>query len=129
MTEAFKLDPSRERMAFALASVLLLLPLAVFFLLPTQDGPVHTYNAELIRQALAGENGWFSQWLIANPRFDPTWPPHLVLVAMISVLPHEISEGLYPGPLFVLVFQASKPYIRAPVSVPHVTLRVAPVWR
>ena len=61
MTEAFKLDPSRERMAFALASVLLLLPLAVFFLLPTQDGPVHTYNAELIRQALAGENGWFSQ--------------------------------------------------------------------
>ena len=84
-----------EACAFALACAVLLLPLAVFFLLPTQDGPVHLYNAELIRQHLSGQGDWFSAWIVPNPRFDPTWPPHLILVAMLSVLPPDLSECLY----------------------------------
>lgn len=84
-----------EAAAFYLAVGLLLIPIWAFPVFATQDGPVHLYNADLIRQLLANKDAWFSDWIRLNPRPDPTWAPHLLLAGLLSFLPVDLTEKLF----------------------------------
>lgn len=85
----------REGLLFYAAVGLLLLPIWWFAVFPTQDGPAHLYNADLIRQLLGNANSWFSGWVSLNPRPDPTWPPHLFLAALLAIFPVDFAEKLF----------------------------------
>lgn len=101
MTEAHA--PAWERRAFAAATLASLVPLFLLYLLPTQDGPVHTYNAELVRQYLAGEGDWFSALLAPNPRFDPPWVPRMLLVAWVALFGPGPAELIYQALCVLLI--------------------------
>jgi len=73
----------RPRWLFALYVVVAamhLLPVWRVRLIPTVDGPSHVYNAVVLRELAAGSPE-FARVFAVNPRPNPNWLGHLVLVA------------------------------------------------
>lgn len=73
------------RWLFTVVAILHLLPIWRVHLVPTVDGPSHVYNAMVLRELAAGSPE-FGRVFAVNPRPNPNWLGHLVLV----VLPERV---------------------------------------
>jgi hypothetical protein len=99
-------------LAFVALALLLDSPLWLVKLVPTQDGPVHLAQADLIARfgwggALEGPAAYFYQW---NPRIEPNSAIYLLLAGLIrltgdALLAHTLFLSLY-GLLWIVAAYA-----------------------
>ena len=83
-----------RRLFFGLA-VLSILPFWVVTYLPTVDGPCHTYNAWVLRNAgNEEEHPLFHRYYEANLQPYPNWTGHLILADLMYVVPPVAAEKI-----------------------------------
>jgi hypothetical protein len=95
----------REGATFAAAALVYLVPVWAFTYLPTQDGPAHLYNAQILKDygdPAAGYDAFFE--LRAEPL--PNLTSHVLLAALLYLVPPLVAEKLLVS-LYVLGFAAS----------------------
>ena len=97
-----------EAVAFWLLALLHLIPAWAFHYLPTQDGPSHLANAQILKDygtPAAGYEAFF------EVRWDPlpNWTSHLVLAGLLYLAPPLVAEKLLVS-LYVLGFAGSFRY-------------------
>src|SRR4029077_9621142 len=89
-------------LAFVALALLLDSPLWLVKLVPTQDGPVHLAQADLIARfgwggALEGPAAYFYQW---NPRIEPNSAIYLLLAGLIRLT----GDALMANTLFLSLY-------------------------
>jgi hypothetical protein len=82
-----------ETVAFWALTVAYLLPLWTFPYVPTQDGPSHVANAEILKDYGRSSSGLEDIFQIRWELF-PNWTSHLLLAALLFVAPPLIAEKL-----------------------------------
>jgi hypothetical protein len=92
-----------DRLLFAILLVLHVLPLWWFPFFPSQDGPAHVENAEILRTYGRADRPLLRTFYEINTHPDPNWFGHLVLAALMTVLPPLAAEKvLLTGYLLLL---------------------------
>jgi hypothetical protein len=81
-----------ERLFFVAMVVLHVVPIWVFPYFPSQDGPVHVFNASVIRDYDAPSSGLLREYFTLNPSPVPTWFVDLLLTALLCLVPHHVAE-------------------------------------
>ena len=89
--------------------ILHLAPLWLFTYFPTQDGPAHLYNSRIIGDWFWSDFSVFRDYLMLNPRFDPTWFDHLILAGLMKLVSPMMSERLFLT-VYVVAFPMSIRY-------------------
>jgi hypothetical protein len=79
---------------FAVLLVLHVGPLWWFPFFPSQDGPAHVENAEILRTYGRADRPLLRTFYEINTRPDPNWFGHLVLAALLAVFPPLAAEKL-----------------------------------
>jgi hypothetical protein len=110
--------PRRERWVRALyfsLAALYAVPFWIVHYLPTVDGPCHTYNAWILRQA-ANPKGYplFQQYYQINAAPYPNWIGHGVMALLMFVVPPLVAEKLLATG-YVLTFLAGMWYLAGSV--------------
>ncbi|HKV12089.1 MAG TPA: hypothetical protein VJ725_28345 [Thermoanaerobaculia bacterium] len=82
-----------RRLYFGLA-VLSILPFWVVTYLPTVDGPCHTYNAWVLRNAGNDAHPLFPLYYELNLKPYPNWTGHLVLADLMYAVPPLVAEKI-----------------------------------
>jgi hypothetical protein len=94
-------DP--DRLLFAVLLVLHLVPLWWFPFFPSQDGPAHVENADILRNYDRADRPLLRTFYTINSNPDPNWFGHVVLAALMAAVPPLIAEKLLlTGYLFLL---------------------------
>lgn len=103
-----------RRLYFGLA-VLSILPFWVVTYLPTVDGPCHTYNSWVLRQAgNEEEHPLFHRFYEVNLQPFPNWTGHAVLAALMYAVPPLVAEKLLVSG-YALLFLAGAWYLAGAV--------------
>jgi hypothetical protein len=98
-----------EPLVFYALILLILIPLWSVRYFPSQDGPLHLYNAIVLRDYNRPDRPLFRQFFVPNTRIIPNWVcPHLLIV-LVRWLPPHIAEKMILS-LYVLVFPLSVRY-------------------
>jgi len=84
----------QRRFWIAVFIVLYLLPVWVFRFFPSQDGPSHLYNAQILRE-YNNPNCVFSQFYELHLALFPNWLAHLLEWALLYVAPALIAEKIF----------------------------------
>ena len=106
----------REYVLLVSMTLLYLLPIWAFTYFPSQDGPVHLYNAALIQEFINPTHDIFQQYYLLNTNLDPTWFPHLILVALMYVFDPLISEKIFLT-TYVVMFVFSVRYALGAINL------------
>ncbi len=61
---------------------------------PSQDGPAHLQNAQMLERWFSAGGGVWRSFYYLNPRPVPNWLGHLVMAGLMSVLPVLIAEKI-----------------------------------
>ncbi len=91
-----------EAVGFWYLAAAYLLPVWAFAYLPTQDGPSHLANAEMILHYGASTAG-VEEFFEFRPQCIPNWTSHLLLAGLLALFPPLIAEKLLVT-LYVLGF-------------------------
>ena len=94
-----------EGVLFWALAFLYLVPVWVYRYVPTQDGPSHLDNAQILKDlgnSVAGYEAYFE--IRADP--IPNWTSHLLLAGMLYVVPPLLAEKLLVS-LYILGFAGS----------------------
>ena len=83
----------QQRFWIAVFILLYLLPVWVFKYFPSQDGPSHLYNAQILRE-YTNPNYVFSQFYVLHLALFPNWLANLLEWAFLYVDPALIAEKL-----------------------------------
>jgi hypothetical protein len=83
----------RRRFWIAVFIFLYLLPVWVFKFFPSQDGPSHLYNAQILRE-FTNPNYIFSQFYELHLALYPNWLANFLEWAFLYVAPAMIAEKL-----------------------------------
>jgi len=92
-----------ERVIFAILVLLHLLPIWTFEFIPSQDGPAHLNNANVIRTYNLPESDHFRQYYQLSPHPEPNWSGHLILAALTWLVPPLLAQKILLT-IFVLLF-------------------------
>jgi hypothetical protein len=68
------------------------LPLWWFSYFPSQDGPAHLENALMLKEYDAPDSARYRAFYTVNPHADPNWAGHLLLVALMYVVPPLVAH-------------------------------------
>ena len=71
-----------------------LLPIWLFAYFPTQDGPSHIYNSQVLREYWNPEYG-FQMFYNINWHLFPNWLSHFALAVLMGVFSPFIAEKVY----------------------------------
>jgi hypothetical protein len=94
-----------EAAVFWAAAIVYVLPVWAFPYLPTQDGPAHLYNAQILKDYRSPEAGYDAFFeLRAEPL--PNFTSHLLLAGLLLVLPALVAEKVLVT-LYILGFAGS----------------------
>src|SRR5262249_47677534 len=85
-----------------------LLPVWAFHFVPTQDGPAHLYNAQVIKDYGNSAAG-YKQYFKIPPNTLPNWTSHLLLAGLLFLFPPLVAEKLLVS-LYILGFAGSFRY-------------------
>jgi hypothetical protein len=101
---------------FALLIVLHLLPIWSFKYFPSQDGPAHINNANILREYHRPDRPIFREYYVLNKNFEPNWFGHLVLAGLMSFLPMLVAEKILLSGYVILL----------PISIRYVLRTIRP---
>jgi hypothetical protein len=99
----------QRRFWIAIFIVLYLLPVWVFRFFPSQDGPSHLYNAQILRE-FSNPNYDFRQYYQLNLALFPNWLANMLEWAFLYVAPALIAEKLLLT-VYVIAFPLSFFYL------------------
>ncbi|MBM3213805.1 hypothetical protein FJZ36_02670, partial [Candidatus Poribacteria bacterium] len=102
-----------ENALFVLLIAAHLVPIWAFRYFPTQDGGEHLNNANILRRYFTAEGAHFREYFVLNLRPDPNWSGHLVLAALLTVLPAILAEKLFVSAYIVLLPVSARYALRA----------------
>jgi hypothetical protein len=71
-----------------------LVPLLALTHFPTQDGPSHVHNAGVIAEYWRPDRSAFREYYVLNMNLQPNLLGHLILAALITVVPPPVAERL-----------------------------------
>jgi hypothetical protein len=85
------------RREFLLAVLIGLHVLLIWILprFPTQDGPSHLHNADVLLRYGESDNSVFEEYYTLNPIPSPNWTGHLLLAALLSLFPPNTAEKVF----------------------------------
>ena len=83
---------NRENLLLLALILAHLIPIWVFKYFPSQDGPVHIENANIIFDYFHPDRTIFREYYILNKNLEPTWLVHLVLASLMYIMPIFIVE-------------------------------------
>lgn len=85
----------RERIAFGILLLLHVALLWVFPYIPTQDGPSHLNNANIIREYFRTEYPVFREYYVLHRYNLSNWLGHGILAGLISLFPLLVAEKVF----------------------------------
>ncbi len=83
------------KLLFAFLLVLYLAPLWVITYFPSQDGPSHLYNARVLTEIFDHANFMVRDVYQPNLTIFPNWTSHLLLAALLVVVPPLVAEKIF----------------------------------
>lgn len=86
--------PDWESLLFLVMICAHLAPIWAFQYFPTRDGPVHIFNASVIREYADPGSGLLREYFTLNPRPDPTWFAHLALSSLLYLASPRVAERI-----------------------------------
>jgi hypothetical protein len=107
---------------FGIIVVLYLLPIWLFAYVPTQDGPAHLANAQILKR-LATAQARYPQFFEIRWEPFPNWTTHLALAGLLYLFPPLLAHKALAC-LYVIGFAFSFRYSLAPFG--RNTLMLAP---
>ena len=72
-----------------------LIPIWVFQYFPSQDGPTHIENANIIFDYFNPDRSILRDYYILNTHLEPTWLGHLVLAGLMYIIPIFTVEKIF----------------------------------
>jgi len=81
--------------------ILYLLPIWLFKYFPTQDGPAHLYNAQILRNY--ANTFFFRQYFDLRLTLFPNWLSYLVELGLLYLFPALVTEKIFLS-LYVILF-------------------------
>jgi hypothetical protein len=94
---------NRENLLLLALILAHLIPLWVFKYFPSQDGPAHIENANIILDYFRPDGAIFREYYIFNKNLEPTWPGHLVLASLMYIMPIFIAEKIFLSGYVILL--------------------------
>jgi hypothetical protein len=104
-------DP--ETAIFTLLILLHLVPIWAFPYFPSQDGPAHLNNANVLREYYYPDRTVFREYYYLNQNPDPNWLGHLILAGLMYIVPILVAEKLLLSGYIVLLPISARYALRA----------------
>ncbi|HXX35166.1 MAG TPA: hypothetical protein VEM15_11900 [Thermodesulfobacteriota bacterium] len=86
---------NRENLLFLVLILAHLVPVWVFQCFPSQDGPTHIENANIILDYFNPGRSILRDYYILNAHLEPTWLGHAVLAGLMCIVPIFIVEKIF----------------------------------
>src|SRR5436309_3810282 len=86
---------NRENLLLVALIALHLIPIWAFTYFPSQDGPAHLENANIIREYDHPARTAFRAYYVLNETLTPNWFGHLVLAGLMSFMPILVAEKVF----------------------------------
>ncbi|MBT3269502.1 hypothetical protein HN371_20325 [Candidatus Poribacteria bacterium] len=83
-----------ENALFAALVAFHLVPIWSATYFPSQDGPAHINNANVLREYNHPDRTVFREYYVLNTNPEPNWAGHIVLAALMYVVPMLVAEKL-----------------------------------
>ena len=99
-----------KNLLLAVLIVIHLIPLWTFKYFPSQDGPAHLANANIIREYNRPDRTAFRTYYVINEKLTPNWVGHLVLAGLLSLMPMLVAEKVFLS-AYVILLPISARYI------------------
>ncbi len=106
----------RGNLLFAALIVLHLIPIWAFTYFPSQDGPAHLENANIMREYAQPDRTALRAYYVFNENLTPNWAGHVVLAGLMSLTSLRVAEKIFLSGYVVLL----------PVSVRYAICAVCP---
>ena len=98
-----------EKVLFFFLIIVSLSPVWIYTFFPTQDGPVHLENANIILQLISSHDSIYNDYFMLNLSSVSNWLLQLILAGLISFFPIMIAEKILISG-FVILFPISFRY-------------------
>jgi hypothetical protein len=105
---------NRENLFLTALIIIYLTPIWAFKYFPSQDGPAHINNANIIREY--HERALFREYYVLNKDPVPNWFGHLVLAGLMYFMPALVAEKVLLSGYVILL----------PISVRYVLCAIRP---
>ena len=112
-TTAKKASLRGETILFGVLVVLHLIPIWAFAHFPSQDGPTHLENAQILREYNFPDRTAFRDYYTLNAHLNPNWLGHLILAGLLWVFPPLIAEKLLLSGYVILLPLGARYALRA----------------
>jgi hypothetical protein len=103
----------KENLLFVALIALLLIPLWTFKYFPSQDGPSHLDNANVVREYHAPDRIIFREDYTLNNNFGLNWLGYLILGGLMSIVPVTIAEKIFLSGYVIFLPVAFRGALRA----------------
>ena len=94
---------NRENLLLLILILAHVIPVWVFRCFPSQDGPTHIENANIIFDYFNPARSILRDYYIFNTHPEPTWLAHLVLAGLMYIVPIFIVEKIFLSGYIVLL--------------------------
>lgn len=112
-TQARSWLSERENLWFLLLILVHLIPVWSFQYFPSQDGPLHLENAQLLREYYDQDNALMREYYVMNGHFKPNWLGHLLLAGLMYIVPILVAEKIFLSGYIILLPTSFRYAIRA----------------
>ncbi|MDE0019990.1 MAG: hypothetical protein OXT69_01220 [Candidatus Poribacteria bacterium] len=102
-----------ENALFAALILLHLIPIWAFPYFPSQDGPAHLNNANVLREYNHPDRSVFREYYVLNSNPEPNWTGHLALAGLMFLVPLLTAEKLLLSGYVVLLPLSARYAVRA----------------
>ena len=92
-----------QNLLFVTLLMVYLIPIWWFQYFPSADGPAHISNAGIIRDYNRPEGAIFREYYSFNPTPEPNWSGHLIMAALMYLVPPLIAEKLLVSICIILL--------------------------
>ncbi|MGF1479130.1 MAG: hypothetical protein ACFB4I_06530 [Cyanophyceae cyanobacterium] len=80
-----------------------LLPIWLFRYFPSQDGPAHVHNAEVLKEYFLASDSFFQQYYTFNPNLAPNWFSHIAMAGLMTVVSPITAEKFFLSSYVILL--------------------------
>ncbi len=94
---------NRENLLLLILILVHLIPVWALQYFPSQDGPVHIENANIILDYFHPEESILREYYVFNTHLEPTWLGHFVLASLLYLLPILTAEKIFLSGYIILL--------------------------